>query len=193
MKKILVGAVIAVIILIGLLAFFISSETPIGGMNDLPLYTGQAIEELGDDPIHEQVPVEKLEEIQKELAKTRLVLQENADNFDAWMYIAQTKKFFNNYEGARDAWEYAIFVEPEFGVAYFNLANLYGFYLEDEEKAEIYFTKAIQYDKGVPYPYIGAVEYYKGRGMIEKARGILEQGLKEIPENSDLTHALKFL
>ena len=95
----------------------------------LPRYAGQPIMTIGNDPIINQFPISVVEKQKTYLANLNTALQKNPYDFDSWMQVGNHKKFFNNYEGARDAWEYAKLLVPAQQLPYLNLANLYAYYL----------------------------------------------------------------
>jgi len=151
-------------------------------------YMGQDIEEIGNDPILEKFPKETVEKYVSELFLLREKLIEDNLNVNAWMRVAQLKKVFNNYIGARDAWEYVAYLAPNNATVQFNLAGLYGFYLKDYQKAEEKFELAIILEPRNTNYYINAADFYKNfyTEKKERAEEMLLKGVEEMPNDSSL-------
>ena len=79
---------------------------------------------------------------------------------DDWIAVGIIKKFFNDYEGTKDAWEYAGVLYPANALSFANLGSLYGFYLKDPVKAEFNYRKAIQNDPYQSSYYLGLADFY---------------------------------
>lgn len=124
-------------------------------------YRGEPIEEIGNDPAVRNYPAAAVEQNKSRLEELAQKLQENPANLDMWMAVAEFKKFFNNYNGAAAALEYAATIEPQNPLIYYNLANLYGLYLKDYPKAEENYLKAIDGGAAVAYPFLGLAEFYR--------------------------------
>jgi len=149
------------------------------------IYKGEKITEIGNDKFIKKIPEEIVMEYKKKLEEWEAVLKKNPMDVDAWISIGMIKKFFNNYAGARDAWEYAKYLNDGNSVVYYNLGNLYGSYLKDYKKAEENFLKAIELeDKNVNY-YIGVADFYRNfyTEKKEKIKIILEEGIKQVPND----------
>lgn len=113
---------------------------------NVPPYAGEAIPIIGTDPIISELPEEAVERQKGFLAELAATLAENQIDYDGWIAVGIHKKFFNNYIGARDAWEYAKLIEPNQPKTYLNLGNLYAYYLRDLRLAEENFLAATQRD-----------------------------------------------
>lgn len=160
----------------------------------LQLYSGDPIENIGNDAFIEQVPSEYLKSYKKELSELRETLAKNPGDFDGWLRLGVIKKFFNNYVGARDAWEYANAVASNNSTAYYNLGGLYGAYLKDYAKAETNYLAAIKNDPKLPYVYLGLAEFYSVFFPAKKdlADDVIRQGLEANPDDESLKGALKY-
>ena len=157
-------------------------------INYLP-YQGQNIAEAGNSPIMSQFPADKVKQYKDELARLKSVLEKDPTDVEAWMKVGLLKKVFGNYVGARDAWEYAVneFASNDATVLA-NLADLFGFYLGDKEKAEAYFERSIEADKNQTNVYINAADFYRNvytekEGEAEKT---ILQGLNNLPNDESL-------
>lgn len=121
-------------------------------------------------------------------------LKKDYNSFDAWIQLGLLRKLLGDYEGAREAWEFASFVRPESYIPFHNLGFLYWQYLKDFKKSEQNYLKAI----GNEPKDIGAYEdlnnvYYFNLADKNKAEEILIKGLKANPENAVLLIALREL
>ena len=158
-------------------------------------YAGDPIENIGQDPFIQQVPKDYLEKYKQELANFNNTLTENPGDAEAWVRVGVLKKFFNNYLGARDAWEYAKIVNPEFSIPYYNLGGLYAGYLKNNPKAEENYLKAIEVDPSSPYLYLGLAELYAVfyPEKANQAANVILRGLKANPDEPSLIQALENL
>lgn len=159
----------------------------------LPKYGGEPIDKIGNDSFIQQVPPDYLKKYKEELTELKKILTENPNNVEKWLRVGVIKKFFNNYNGARDVWEYAKIVNPKFSTSYYNLGGLYGGYLRNNLKAEENYLKAIEIDPQLSYLYLGLAELYSVFYPEKKylADDVILRGLKELPDNESLLQALK--
>lgn len=146
----------------------------------LPAYQGEPIAYLGADPaILSQLPPERVQQYQNSLKERAVALAKNAADYDSWIAVGIYKKFFNNYTGARDAWEYAKIVGASDPQAYLNLASLYAYYLRDVKEAEKNFLAAVNLDRlNYSNSFYQIAAFYRDFGQKELAikfyRAILE-------------------
>ena len=178
-------------------------------VQNYPHYTGRPINEVRFGQGF-SVPEEYIIKQKKDLALLDSVLSKNPisrGGVDDWIAVGVIKKSFNDYEGARDAWEYANILYPSNGLSFANLGNLYGFYLHDNEKAEASFKKAISNDAYQPGYYLGLADFYKNVYMAKKSETpkVLLEGMNIIKDvnlvlylasyyrdEGDKTNALKY-
>ncbi len=154
-----------------------SPFTPVGeplGVNtpnvNVPPYAGEAIPIIGTDPIISELPEEAVGRQKGFLAELAATLAVNPIDYDGWIAVGIHKKFFNNYIGARDAWEYAKLIEPNQPKTYLNLGNLYAYYLRDLRLAEENFLAATQRDiSNFSGSYHTTANFYRDFGFKEKA------------------------
>lgn len=119
------------------------------------------------------------------------LLRENNQSFNEWIDLGIERKGIEDYEGARQAWEYASAIRPQNSLSFNNLAVLYGYYLQNPVLAEKNYLKAIENDSKLPYLYMQTADFYlEVLKNTEKAREILEKGLVEIPGDEALKAAL---
>lgn len=129
-----------------------------------------------------------LKAVQGKMAVTIANLEKNSNDKDSWIALGGERKVLGDYEGARDAWEYAKALEPGDVTAWSNLADLYHFYLKDFAKSEKNWKQAIVLKPDYAQGYRGLYELYT-YSMPEKSTeipAILSQGIAKIPEATDL-------
>jgi tetratricopeptide (TPR) repeat protein len=190
MRKLLVilSAVLIIGAAAGLWYFLMSAGVRIGG------YYGEPIEEIGNDPAIKSFPPEAVQKNKDRLADLEKILKAAPADFDAWMDVGQLKKFFHNYKGAVQAYEYAATLNPDSPLAYYNLANLYGLYLGEYAKAEQYYEQAIEKGWNLAYTYLGLAEFYRTfyKDKFRETEKVLLRGLEVIPDDPNLMLDLAF-
>src|SRR3989338_1481590 len=123
-----------------------SAEAPKAGSGALqvPLYTGaDASVARENSSLIKAYPEDVKKKMREELATLAARVEKDPTTLDAWLRIGVIKKFFGDYEGARDAWEYASIIRPANVVSFLNLGGLYGSYLKDYPRAEKNYRQAI--------------------------------------------------
>lgn len=148
----------------------IVKNNPVLPVKNYPRYTGRPLNEvrLGTGF---SAPQEYIEKQKKDLVLLASVLNKNPvgiGGVDDWIAVGIIKKSFNDYEGTRDAWEYAGVLYPNNALSFANLGSLYGFYLHDNEKAELNFIKAIDNDPYQPSYYLSLADFYKEVDISKK-------------------------
>lgn len=114
-------------------------------------------------------------------------LKKDPGVFIKWVDLGLQWQALQDYEGAKEAWEYANALQPESSVAYGNLGNLYGYYLKDSKKAEENFLTALKNSPAEIYLYFQTADFYvqviKDKN---KAIAIVEEGIKRNPGSKEL-------
>lgn len=160
---------------------FLATET-VGATS--PKYIGQQISFIGNDPIILQLPKEAIEKHKKYLEELVAAIKKNLGDFESWMAVGIHKKFFNNFVGARDAWEYAKLISPETVLPYLNLANLYAYYLHDPKHAEENFVAAAKLDPNNIFGSVyQAANFYRDFGIKDRALAFYKEVLKTSPND----------
>lgn len=119
------------------------------------------------------------------------LLKENTQSYNEWIDLGALRKSIEDYEGARQAWEYASAIRPKNSVSFGNLGVLYGYYLQNPTLAEKNYLKAIENDPKLPYLYMQTADFYlEVLKDTKKAKNILEKGLIEVPGDEALKAAL---
>ncbi len=109
-----------------------------------------------------------------------------------WLALGINRKILGDYEGARDAWEYALALNPKDPVTLSNLGDLYGYHLKDVVKAEKNFIKSMEVGRLLPNYYLRASDFYRDVvGDLEKAKKVLEDGLRVIADEENMKQALE--
>lgn len=115
-------------------------------------------------------------------------LKGDSSRFDAWLDLGSYRKQSGDYEGAREAWEYAGVLAPESYVPWNNLGDLYAHYLKDFPKAEQNFKKSITLKPDYIGGYRALYELYRYsyKEKSNLAPQILKDGLAKNPKSTDL-------
>lgn len=99
--------------------------------------------------------------LEDKMAITLSNLKKDSTNQDAWVALGGERKVLGDYEGARDAWEYAKAINPNVVAPWSNLADLYQFYIKDYVKSEQNWKKTFALDvtyiqgyRGLYYLYV---------------------------------------
>lgn len=121
-------------------------------------------------------------------------LKENPADYAAWLDLAISYKTVEDYEFARDIWEYVNVAAPTQSISFQNLGDLYTNYLKDYPKAEENYLEAIKNAPNQMSAYVGLADlyHYSYKQDSSSAVDILKQGIDAIgvPQNVDLTIAL---
>lgn len=172
-----------------------SENSPVGNSNssanvsdqnivtrEVPPYSGRPINEVRFGTGF-SAPQSAITQKTKDLNVLLVALGKDPFNINDWITVGIIKKFFNDYEGARDAWEYVTILYPRDPLAFENLGNLYALYLHDNAKAEYSYKKAIENNSLEPSFYIALADFYKNfLGDNSKAIDTLLSGLEKIKD-----------
>ncbi len=183
-----------------------SSSSPVPSVSEMPSitpetsptvkpggYHGRPTEELR--PVPDEVKLfseAQKKEIYRSLQNYGKTVRENPDFFDGWIQLGLLKKTIGDYEGARDAWEYAGVIRPKNSLSFGNLGELYWRYLHLYPQAEMNFKTSIQKDPHNPAMYVSLsdVYFYSIKEKSNLADDILLQGIAANPTSIDLVKAL---
>lgn len=123
----------------------------------------------------------------KKVAEIQTTLKKDTRNISKWIDLGIYQKSGGDYEGALLSWKYANYLSPNDYVSLGNIANLYAYFIKNNTEAEKYYKEAIAVGSTQSYLYIQFAEMY--RDIVKdasKAKAVIEQGLKNIPNNQDL-------
>ncbi len=106
-------------------------------------------------------------------------LKKDSSYLEGWVELGLLRKLLGDYEGARDAWEYAAFLSPTFYVPFHNLGFLYWQYLKDFKESEENYLEAIKNEPKDIQAYADLSDlYYFSLGDANTAKEILNKGIK---------------
>ena len=139
-------------------------------------------------------PLEAQDIMRNKIEKLSSELKEDNSLLENWIELGIQRKTIGDYVGAREAWEYAIALRPSGSVAYHNLGDLHAYFLKNNIKAEENFLKAIENAPNDVYLYFKISEFYKNiLNDMDKARTIVQQGIKANPSSEELKSLLASL
>ncbi|OGZ99608.1 MAG: hypothetical protein A3C07_04830 [Candidatus Sungbacteria bacterium RIFCSPHIGHO2_02_FULL_47_11] len=156
-------------------------------------YTGRNPAEIR--PLPEEIKLfseEQLEKLYSTIGIHARAVRENPLFFNGWIQIGILKKVIGDFEGARDAWEYAGVIEPLNSLSFANLGELYWRYLHEYEKSELNFRISIKHKPGDPLTYISLADlyHYSYKEKSGEADDVLIEGLGVIPGDENLMRHL---
>lgn len=163
----------------------------------LPPYRGVPIGSINESEASKKSTSASVrEKLTKQLAGIAASLAKNPDDFDAWIEVGSIKHAFGDEIGARDAWEYASIIRPQNTTSFFNLGNLYGYYLKDKIKSEKNFRMVLQNDPNYIAGYLTLVAFYREvytEKYPSEAEKVLLAGEKALPLDLNILKSLAFL
>lgn len=122
-------------------------------------------------------------------------VKKDPEYFSGWIQVGLLKKIIGDFEGARDAWEYAGIIQPLNSVSFSNLGELYWRYLHEYPKSEASFKTAIKNKSFDTQNYVSLAElyHYSYKEKYDLAPSALLDGLKTIPDDETLMRRLAYL
>ncbi|MDP6585486.1 MAG: tetratricopeptide repeat protein [Anaerolineales bacterium] len=142
-------------------------------------------------PAH--IPEDVREILAKDITDISNALRDNPNEFSLWIDLGINRKIVEDYEGARQAWEYASLINPTNNISFANLGDLYGYYLKDNQKAKENYGRAIENGPSSIWIYFNTASFYRDIGDLETARSIVEQGIEWNPDVEELKELLESL
>jgi len=140
------------------------------------------------------IPFETQNKLRQEILEVISELKKDSNFLDNWISLGLYMKTIGDYDRAKEAWEYAIVLNPSNSVSHHNLGDLYAYFLKDNVKAEENFLKAIENAPSDIYLYFKMSEFYMDvMGDIGKARAIVERGMEANPNSDELKQLLDSL
>jgi tetratricopeptide (TPR) repeat protein len=139
-----------------------------------------------------KLSVETISSFQSRFEEVKSALQKNPDEFAAWLYLGVIKKGVGDYEGARDVFLYAAKIRPQSSTPFANLADLYAYFLNEPEKAEVAIKTAIANDPNDYSFYVALADIYRYKipGKEVLYEKTLLDALKILPDDPNLISAL---
>ncbi len=125
--------------------------------------------------------------IQDKVELYQAKLKSDATHVPDWLDLAIQYHTANDYEGAREVWEFLVKAIPNDPIAYENLGKLYHFDLKDYERAEYYFKQSLTLNPEniTMYYELHTLYAYSYKQSTTLAVDILESAAKEFPLNPD--------
>lgn len=131
-------------------------------------------------------------DLERQIAEATAVLKQDYNNLQLWIMIGLARKNLDDYEGARDAWEFAGVIRPQNSLSFANLGFLYGSYLKDYVRAEKNYLRAIANDLHNVSAYNNLADLY-WYSIPEKRVGIPKLLVGGLNENADRDHRAPLL
>lgn len=161
-----------------------------------PAYSGRDPEEVR--PVPEEVKLfseEQKAKLYEQIRTHGKAVKENPEYLFGWIQLGVLKKNIGDFEGARDAWEYAGLIRPENVVSFANLGELYWRYLSDFLKSEKNFRIAIKNKPDDPTVYVSLSELYSYsyKEKADLADDVLMEGIAANPDDINLLKSLASL
>ena len=162
----------------------------------LPSYSGRDPAEIR--PVPEEIKLftedQKLQ-LFNSISTEGKAVKLNPMHFNGWITVGGLKKTIGDFEGARDAWEYASLVEPLNSLSFSNLGELYWRYLHDYPKSEANLKISIEHKPNDIQNYTSLAElyHYSYKEKYDLADDVLLDGLKVNPDNGTLERRLAYL
>ena len=131
---------------------------------------------------------ENFQVFNQKFEETKARLQANADSFNDWLYLGVLKKGVGDYEGARDVFIYAGQIRPQSSTSFANLADLYAYFLNDPQQAEVNIKQAIVNEPNDYNFYLSLADIYRYKfpdGAAKYEQTMLE-ALAKFPDNTNL-------
>lgn len=138
--------------------------------------------------IPERYPVSYRESMSAKIKLATETLKADPTRTAVWLDLALYRKQIDDYEGAREIWEYLTRVLPGNSVAFANLGDLYHVYLKDYLRSENYYRTAIKLDPVEIGYYIALHDLYRYSYKKDTtlAADVLKEGLAHSPKSVEL-------
>lgn len=171
-------------------------SNPVGSPPAIPNFVGRDPAEVRPMPDEVRLFSEQQKrDIYRDLENNGQAVKQNPNFFFGWIQVGLLKKVIGDYEGARDAWEYAGLIEPGNSLSFGNLGELYWRYLPDFPRSEANFKISLKNTPADIQSYISLSDlyYYSYKTKEELADDILLEGIAANPDSADLLKRLAYL
>lgn len=123
----------------------------------------------------------RLSEIKEKIAEDTL-------NADSWFDLALVYHIGNDYDGAREVWEFLTKALPTNATAFDNLGKLYHYQLKDFALSESYFKQSLAVEPGAITPYLElhSLYRYSYQTNTTKAVDIIREAMTLFPKELGL-------
>lgn len=162
----------------------------------VPLFSGRDPAEVR--PVPEEVKLfteEQKARLYATIDTNGRAVKSNPSFFDGWIQIGLLKKIIGDFEGSRDAWEYAGIIQPKNSLSFSNLGELYWRYLHEYAKSETNFRISIKHKPEDIQNYVSLAElyHYSFKEKTDLADDVLLEGLGNNPGDGTLMRRLAYL
>lgn len=171
--------------IVGNIGILNPKTVPLSGTSSLP----QPIPKLDRPfPSNSTLPADARVIVVSNIKEISSGLAKNPADAEKWVLLGTQYKIAGDYEGAREAWEYATLLSPTYYVPFNNLGDLYAHYIKNYPTAEHDLKKAISLQEDYIDGYRALYELYR-YSYAQKASlapQVLKDGLKQNPKSTDL-------
>lgn len=170
---------------------------PAPATRPLIAYTGRDPSEIR--PVPEEVKLfseAQKKQLYEAIAMHARAVGADSSYFNGWIQIGILKKTIGDFEGARDAWEYAGVIEPMNSLSFANLGELYWRYLHRYADAEKNLKLSIAHkpNDAQTYATLAELYHYSVPEKADQAPQVLLDGIAANPGASEtLTRRLAYL
>lgn len=142
--------------------------------------------------VSENTPEEVRAALRSKVAEDQAILKQTPYDGNVWMDLALRYHSGNDFDGAREIWEFIVSQPPANVTALGNLGRLYHFELKDFPKAESYFLQAIEANPARPEAYYELFDLYRYsyKKDTSSAVDIMKDALVQFPDDSGIPSGL---
>lgn len=135
--------------------------------------------------VSDSLPQEVKDVLRKKVADDQARLKRVPYDGNVWMDLALQYHSANDYDGAREVWEFVVALTPTNVTALDNLGRLYHFDLKNYELAEKYFRQAIVANPERPEAYYELFDLYRYsyKKDTSAAVDIMKEAAKVFPDD----------
>lgn len=125
--------------------------------------------------------------VKEKIDAIRARLEKDETRANDWYDLAVWYHTANDYQGAKEVWEFLIKANSKDATAYDNLGKLYHYALKDFPTSESYFKKSIGVNSESLVPYIELFQLYSDSYKTDTTLAVetLESAAKKFPQEID--------
>ncbi len=127
----------------------------------------------------------KKEEIQKQVQDIYSKIESDYKGLNLWIDLGLLKQSVGDYDGAKEAFEFANKISPKNYVSFQNLGFLYGFYLKNPIESEKNYLKSLENDPSNTQVYLDLADiyFYDYKEKTAEIPDFLLKGIKNVNES----------
>ncbi|OGZ09189.1 MAG: hypothetical protein A3D67_01630 [Candidatus Lloydbacteria bacterium RIFCSPHIGHO2_02_FULL_51_22] len=130
---------------------------------------------------------ERAAQVTEQVVTIVAILKASDNRFNEWMDLAMLRKSIEDYDGAREIWEYVGAIRPGNSLSFANLGMLYGYYLNNPLKAEANLLHAIENEPRFFDFYTRMTDFYiEVTHDKNKSIDFLDRSIQKYPEWTEL-------